>query len=178
VELPVALLVLAVLIFGSGFALWAFARRWRTDGARGLGLALFIGSGLGLGVIVAASRGAYPYPMPARYALFSVMPLLAALTAWGLYAPRPTAKAIGTLAALGFLLVLPLNIRAGFAWRDWYVEGMKQVEADITAGAPPSAIAQRHGEFLMHSCNGCLLKAITRLRDAGIGPFGRLPDPR
>ena len=175
VEPPIALSVLAVLILGGVFAWSTFARRWRTDGARGLGLALFIGSGVGLGVIIAAARGALPYALPSRYALFAVMPLLAALAAWELYGPRPTAKAIGSLAALGFILLLPLNVKAGFVWRDWYVAGMQKVEADIADGLPASAIAERNEAFLLDTCDGCVAVAIPKLRDAGVAPFSRIP---
>jgi hypothetical protein len=177
-ELAAAAGVVAVSCVGGLLALWGFVRRWRTDGARGLGLALFIGSGLALGVLIAAGRGAYPYQMPARYALFSAMPLLAALAAWEFYAPRLPARTIGALAALGFLLLLPLNAKAGFTWRDWYLDGVRQVEADIAERRPPAAIASRHFPFLMHWCESCLAEAIARLRDAGIGPFARLREPR
>jgi hypothetical protein len=172
----VALVVLTVLVFGGIAGLLAFARRWKLGDARGIGLAVFIASNAALGLIIAVTRGGYPYPLPARYALFSVMPLLAAIVALELYGPRRFAMAVGPIFALGFLVLLPWNAKSGFEWRDWYVEGMQKVEADIAARRPLSSIAQRNTEFLLHSCDGCLLRAITDLRNAGIKPFAGLPD--
>jgi hypothetical protein len=172
----VALVVLSILIFGGMVAILAFARRWKSGDARAFGLVVFIGSNVALGLIIAATRGAYPYPLPARYALFSIMPLLAALAALEFYGPRRFALAIGPAFAFAFLLFYPWNAKSGFEWRDWYVGGMQKVEADIVARRPLSSIAQRNTEFLLHSCDGCLLRAITDLRDAKIKPFAGLPD--
>jgi hypothetical protein len=104
------------------------------------------------------------------------MPLLAALAALEFYGPRRFALAIGPAFAFAFLLFYPWNAKSGFEWRDWYVGGMQKVEADIVARRPLSSIAQRNTEFLLHSCDGCLLRAITDLRDAKIKPFAGLPD--
>jgi len=174
---PVSLFVLALLAVGALLALTAAWRLRRTGDARALGLGLFIGANLALGVVIAVSRGAYyPHLLPGRYALFAVMPLLGSILAIAIYAPPIAARVVPVAAALGFLLVLPANIRSVDWFRDWYDAGMRKVEADIAARRPLSEIAERNTAFLLHHCDGCLLKAITQLRDAGISPFAGLPD--
>jgi len=169
---------IGMLLFSSAGALFAL-RHWirvrATDGPRALGLALFIGVNLALGVAIALARGAYPSQMPDRYALFSVLPLLAGVMAWDIYGPRRAARTIGAGAALIFLVALPLNVKAGFKWRYWYEDGMQAVEADIAARTPLKAIARRHREFLLH-WNGAMLEdGMTQLHDAGMGPFATVP---
>ncbi len=48
---------------------------------------------------------------------------------------------------------------------------MARVEADIAAGLPAAALAERHYPFLMHWSEERLRAAIVMLRDAEIGPF-------
>lgn len=136
------------------------------------GIALFIGSGTALGLAIAYARGSYEGRLPDRYALFAVLPLLGAVFAWQLYAPRKLAKLAVAGPLVAFVLFLPLNIRAGFAWRDWYVAGMSALEADMAANLPIRQLAARHHEFLMHWSEERLREAMQMLRDAGLGPLG------
>jgi hypothetical protein len=73
--------------------------------------------------------------------------------------------------AILLVVILPLNVRAGFEWRDWYVGGMRKVEADIDSGVPIPELAARHYPFLMHWSEDRLRTAMHHLHDAGIGPF-------
>ena len=173
-QAPFALFVVVFCSASVLLALYRFYFHWRTEGTRAFGIASFVGAGIALGLLIAEARGAYPYRMPDRYAIFSVMPLLGAIVGWELYGPVLTRKAAGTAAAMVFAIALPFNVQAGFAWRDWYVEGMKQVQADIDADMPVSQLAHENVQFLLHDQEDNLRKAITELRDAGIGPFRRL----
>jgi hypothetical protein len=171
---PVAAAVLIVVAAGGSVSLLSFLRRGGSGDPRSFGIASFIGCNVLLGLIIAVSRGALPGWMPARYAIFAVLPLLAAVVALQLYAREKTAF-LPPLTAAAFLLLLPLNIRAGFEWRNWYVEGVRKFEGDIGLGRAPALIAERNTAFLLHSCEGCLLQEMRRLRDAGIKPYSSLP---
>lgn len=171
---PVAAAVLIVVAAGSSISLLAFLRPQGWGDARSFGLASFIACNVLLGLAIAVSRGALPGAMPSRYAIFAVMPLLAAIVALQLYAREKTAL-LPSLTAAAFLLLLPLNIRAGFHWRDWYVEGIGKFERDLAERRALPEIAERNTAFLLHSCDGCLLREMRRLRNAGIAPFSALP---
>lgn len=169
--LPAAVVVILFTGVGCAMAVWAFYTAGPKERLRAGGLALFIGSGVALGLAISLARGGYPYRMPDRYALMAVLPLLGAAFAWALYAPpRIGQMAVAGLAML-FLLMLPLNVRAGFEWRNWYVDGMLKVEADISAGVPISELAARHYSFLVHWSEELLRKSIEQLHASGIGPF-------
>ncbi|MCF1711112.1 hypothetical protein L0V05_20090 [Tabrizicola sp. J26] len=171
---PLAVLAVLVCLGGGAASLVAFLRNWRATGGRAFGLASFIAAGLALGVLIAAARGTYPYRMPDRYAIFSVMPLLAAFCALELFGPVPMRRFMMNTAAIFFLVFLPWNIQAGFAWRDWWVQGMTRVEADIAANMTIEEVAHRNFPFLLHGQEETLRNAITQLQRAGIGPFALL----
>jgi hypothetical protein len=171
---PCFAFVVLFTAMGGALASYAAAFGPREGRLRAFGLTLFIAAGVALGAAIALARGALPVQLPDRYALFSVLNLLAAVFAWELYA----AKRVGGLAqgalAAALLVLLPLNILAGFDWRNWYVSGMTKVEADIAAGASPAEMARRHYGFLKHWDEPGLHEAIGMLREKGIGPFVRL----
>ena len=52
---------------------------------------------------------------------------MAALAGWG-----ASRRLVPVTMAVAALALLPYNIGAGWFWRDWYVQGMKSVEADIS----------------------------------------------
>jgi hypothetical protein len=166
IPLPAAAIVLLILAGGGILAARAVLLADREDRPRALGLMLFIGAGIALGLGIGWGRGGYPYRIPDRYALLSVLPLVAAAFAWELYAPRRLGRRVAMGLAVLLVLMLPLNVRAGFEWRDWYVGGMRKVEADIAA---------RHYPFLMHWSEDRLRAAMHDLHDAGIGPFASPP---
>jgi hypothetical protein len=175
IPLPAAAIVLLILAGGGILAARAVLLADREDRPRALGLMLFIGAGIALGLGIGWGRGGYPYRIPDRYALLSVLPLVAAAFAWELYAPRRLGRRVAMGLAVLLVLMLPLNVRAGFEWRDWYVGGMRKVEADIISGVPIPDLAARHYPFLMHWSEDRLRAAMHDLHDAGIGPFASPP---
>jgi hypothetical protein len=172
-----ALIVLAVLTLGALGACAVFVLRGRFSDPRSLGLAAFIGCNILLGFIIAYTRGAWPTYMPSRYALFAVMPLIATVFVVQLYAPPKLAWYFPALLAGLLLMLLPLNLRVGFEWRDWYLQGTSSFEADAARSLPLEAIAERNTGNLLHSCDGCLIRHLIHLRAAGIKPFASLPPP-
>jgi hypothetical protein len=169
--------VAVVLTIGSGAVLASYAAvtRGAEERLRAFGLVLFIGAGVALGAGIAWGRGASFETFPDRYALFPALTLLAAAYAWELYAPARLANRVKATLVVAFVLLLPLNVHAGFAWRNWYVDGMRRVEADIAGGVPISEMAQRHYPFLMHWDEHGLRDAMQMLQDAKIGPFAGTP---
>jgi hypothetical protein len=137
------------------------------------GLTLIIGAGIVLGIAIAWGRGAAGYRMPDRYALFSALTLLSSVYAWELYALQRVARGLSAGLAILFILLLPFNVRSGFEWRDWYVDGMRRVEADIGSGVPIPEMAHRHHPFLMHWSEDRLREGMLMLSNGGIGPFAK-----
>ena len=171
-SLLAAVAVAGFIVCGGLIALRATVVGSPNERLRAAGLALFIGAGAALGLAIAYARGSYEGRLPDRYALFAVLPLLGAVFAWELYAPRRIARVAVAGLLVGFVLLLPLNIRAGFEWRNWYVAGMSALEADMAANVPIPQLAARHHPFLMHWSEDRLRDAMQMLHDAGIGPFG------
>jgi hypothetical protein len=173
--LPAAAIVLLILAGGGILAARAVLLADREDRPRALGLVLFIGAGIALGLAIAWGRGANPGRMPDRYALLSVLPLVSAAFAWELYTPKWLGRRVALGLAVLLALMMPLNVHAGFKWRDWYVDGMRKVEADIDGGVPIPELAARHYPFLMHWSEDRLRTAMHYLHDAGIGPLSSVP---
>lgn len=161
------------------YAMILCARAWLADrrDTRAFGLANFIGVNIALGVTIAYSRGSYYSDfLNISYAIFAVLPLFASLIAVQIYGPAIFGRRLLPYAvAVGFVVVMPMNIDGGFVWRDWYLGGVANYEADVAAGLSISDIAERNTGFLLHSCDGCLLPLLRDLRDAGIEPYDRLP---
>jgi hypothetical protein len=170
-----AVLVAICMIGGGLLSLRIALTSQNGDRLRAFGLFLFIAAGVGLGLAIAWGRGGYPYRIPDRYALFSVLPLIASAYAWELYVPRRLGRIVTSGLAILFLVLLPFNMYAGSKWRDWYVDGMLEVEADIDAGVPIPELARRHYPFLLHWSEDKLRDALTALRQSGIGPFSTVP---
>jgi hypothetical protein len=171
----VGVLVLALCVY----AIVLCARAWFADrrDARAFGLANFIGVNMALGATIAYSRGTYYSDfLNMSYAIFAVLPLFASLMTVQIYGRPIFGRPLLPYAvAAGFVVIMPMNIDGGFAWRDWYLGGVANYEADVAAGLSVSDIAQRNTGFLLHSCDGCLLPLLRDLRDAGIEPYNRLP---
>ena len=174
---PAALLVMSYIAIGGALAARAALTR-PDERTRAAGLCLFIGGGVALGLAIALARGAYPHRMPDRYALFAVLPLLASTLAWTLYASRTAGRRVVAVLAAVVIILLPWNVRAGFEWRDWYVDGMRRVEADLAANVPLPELARRHHPFLMHWNRDGLLAAMQMLEAAAVGPFAARPSDR
>ena len=166
-----ALVLVSFIGLGAFFALRAAIGGRPEERLRASGLVLFIGAGLALGLVIALARGSYDYRMPDRYALFAVLPLLGAALAWEFYAPKRLGRTMVAALALSLIMLLPANTIGGFIWRNWYVDGMRSVEADIAAGIPIPELAERHYAFLLHWNKDHLRERMYMLHAAGIGPF-------
>lgn len=172
-----AAVALAVISGGGLLALRALLRGPADERPRALGIVLFVGSTTALGLAIALARGGYPGRMPDRYALFAALPLVGAALAWTLYAPARLGRVVVAGLVVAFLVLLPLNVKAGLRWRAWYVDGMARVEADLAAGVDVPELAERHRQFLMHWSEERLRAGMAMLRDAGVGPFAAAPRP-
>jgi hypothetical protein len=158
---------------GSGLAAWTVWRGDPSERARSLGLLAFIAASVVLGLAIARGRGALPGGLPARHALFSALCLMAAVYAVLLYAPRAAARTVQSVLVIIFIIITPLNVRAGFEWGDWYRRGMVSIEAAIASGRSADQIAREHYLFLKHWDQDGLAQEIRMLQSAGIGPFAR-----
>ncbi|MDQ4142416.1 MAG: hypothetical protein M3198_01520 [Actinomycetota bacterium] len=145
--------------------------------SRAIGLLLVLASVGVMAIGIGRGRGAVPDAhIPIRYVLLALPALLTAYFAAELYASRTHRRTLqGGLLAI-VLLLLPLNIRSGLEWRDWYLDGMDRVLQDVEAGVPRSELAERHRAFLLHWDVERLKASIGMLQEAGIGPFAQLPD--
>lgn len=110
--------------------------------------------------------------LPARYALLAVPILCLSFLVWELYSSRRQSQLIQTIFLVAVLLLLPLNIKAGFGWRDWYSQGMNAVQQDIIKGVPIDVLAERHRNFLVHWWEKeRLIENMQMLHDFGVEPF-------
>lgn len=139
------------------------------------GLLVFLAAALGLAFAIAWGRGAAPpapgWGLPMRYALLNTPMLCACYFVWLLYGPARLRTPVSIALVMIAALLVPLNTRAGFYWRDWYIAKADSVRADVAAGAPPSVIVDRHQGFLMHWNSTLLLSRLEMLQDARLGPF-------
>jgi hypothetical protein len=115
--------------------------------------------------------------MSPRYALLAAPLLCAAYFSLLLYGSARLRRWGPAALALVAALLFPLNTREGLKRRDWFGAGMAAFEHDIAGGAPIDSLAQRHYQFLLHWDEPLMAESMRQLRDAGFGPFRRLPTP-
>lgn len=165
--------VLAGLVATGVLVLLALRRHQGPERFRAFGLLLFAAGSAALILAMGWGRAGWvpSFGMPYRYALMSVPTLCWAFFVWLLYGPSRLREWALALFALGALLVLPLNVRAGLAWRDWYVAGMSSVERDLCRGMDLAELADRHVRVLMHWNRGTLEERMRMLEEAGLGPW-------
>jgi hypothetical protein len=115
--------------------------------------------------------------MSPRYALLAAPLLCGAYFTLLLYA-SPGLRRLGPAAlALLAALLFPLNTHEGLKRRDWFGAGMAAFERDLASGASIDSLAERHYPFLLHWDEPLMATSMRQLRDAGFGPFRRLPTP-
>ena len=179
-------IIAIVLVLGATLLLLARAlvRAREPERQRAFGMLSFAGGCGVLAVAIGWGRAATDMVsgMPMRYVLFAVPALCATYFIWELYASPGPRRSLQSGLCIAMLVLLPWNTREGFGlpgrydigWRGWYVAGMNAVEEDIRNGMPRLEMASRHREFLMHWDEKKLADGMRMLRDAHIGPFGRL----
>jgi hypothetical protein len=176
----VAALLLTPVVVGACLLLVRTARRalaardpelWRAGG-----LACFFFGCLVVIALMGWGRAAWVplYGMPPRYTLLGVPLLLAAYYAWELYATRLRRAAQALLVAT-LAVLMPGNIEAGLFFSEWHATEIDKALADVRAGVPREELARRHLVVLLHWDEPSLRERIGMLRDAGIGPFARVP---
>jgi hypothetical protein len=166
-----------LLLASTIIPLWhgLFTERTSLERSRASGLLVFGAATVALVLVMAWGRAGWvpSFGMPDRYALLSVPGLCAAYFAWMLYGPEAVRDRIAIAFAITSLLALPFNIRDGLAWRDWYVNGMRAFEHDLSAGSSWQELGDKHHNFLMHWNRDVLVERMRMLQRAKIGPLGR-----
>lgn len=170
VLIPVVLagLVATVMVLISALHQHGGAERFRA-----FGLLLFAAGSAALVIAMGWGRAGWvpSFGMPDRYALLSVPTLCGAFFVWLLYGPPMLRGRAIAMFALVTVFFLPLNVRAGLGWRDYYLAGMSLVEGDLCRGVDLAELADRHVRFLMHWNRGALQERMRLLEEAGIGPW-------
>jgi hypothetical protein len=167
------------IVLGSAVVVLTLAiRRGGPDRPRAIALTCFLGGCLVVGLAVGYGRAALvpSQGLPDRYALLAAPTLFVAWFAWELFGPARVRRVVQGVLLASVLLLLPLNVREGHEWRDWYTNGMRSVERDIRAGASRDEIVARHRDFLMHWDEKQLARDIDLLRKDGTGPFADVPE--
>jgi hypothetical protein len=171
------LIAFALLVPSFGVAVSGVLRHKSPEKHRALGVLLFFIS-LALFALAMgwARAGLVPtVGMPMRYVLFAVPLFCTAFFVWELYGAYKLRTLFQRGLLLGMCLLIPFNTMAGFQWRDWYLGGMNAVEQDLSAGTPPSLLAKRHREFLVHWWDETKLAAhMQMLHDTESGPFAKM----
>ncbi len=172
---PVAALVVTALLASAVVLLAVAARSRPEDRGKVFGLLLVLAGIAGLAFGVGRGRAALPdQSTPARYALLAAPALIVTYFAWELYGPPKSRRWFQGALLAAVLLVLPWNIKSGFGWRDWYLDGMNRFERDLKGGVPLAELAPRHQQFLLHWNLDTLKANMTMLHESGIGPFSEL----
>ena len=167
------------LVLGSAVVVLAVAiRRGGPERWRAVSLSCFLAGCFVVSLAVGYGRAALvrTQGLPDRYALLAAPGLLAAWFAWELFGPARVRRVVQGALLAAVLVLLPLNVREGHEWRDWYTSGMRSVERDIDAGMTRDEIVVRNRDFLMHWDEKQLARNIDLLREKGIGPFDDVPD--
>lgn len=124
--------VLAVLaaLLGAAWLLW----RRRSQGS--LPLLGFLLGGLLLALALGKGRaGEIPFfGLPDRYALIAVPTLCAIYLAWERFAVGRLRRAGPAVLCCAVVGLLPVNIKYGLQWRDWYHQRMDAFTADVRSG--------------------------------------------
>jgi hypothetical protein len=173
--LPAFLAAAAVLASGA----YVLVRPLRAGGderRRAIAVALFIAGALltAFGIGYGRASQVATQGVPSRYTYVTLPALLGVWFAWQLFGSRRARTlALGALL-LAVLVVLPVNMRRGNAWRDYYAAGMAHLEHDIRAGLPRAELVRRNREFLLHWDPGLLAHDVDLLRKAKIGPFAQM----
>lgn len=115
--------------------------------------------------------------LPDRYVLLAIPGLIWVYFAAEAHAGPALMRGCQIALLLIAVVLLPLNTRDGFEWRNWYRSGMQAVIRDIDAGVPREALVMRHRQFLMAWSPERLAIGMEMLREAGLGPFARLQPP-
>ncbi len=163
----------AVVTLGGLILLHALLEGPRAERTRAAGLLAFILTLLLMGLVTGHARAGWvpSYDYPHRYAMLFAPVLAAIYLAWVLYGlPRLRGPVLAAFA-VGMLLLVPLNTKRGYGFRDWYVAGMADVQRDIDAGLSPTELADKHYQFLLHWDQQRLPQYIQMLRDANMTRF-------
>ena len=170
------LLVVGLLLSTTILLLLGIRRSHSFERRRAMYLVLFLAGMAALTGGLAWGRAANPFEevLPIRYVVLAVPPLCAAYFTWVLYGSGAAARLVQGLLLAILLLLLPLNIEAGFAWRDWYRAGMNAFQRDLLAGTPRRELARRHQDFLLHWDLAQLEANMAMLEQARIGLFRHL----
>jgi hypothetical protein len=115
--------------------------------------------------------------LPDRYVLLAIPGLIWVYFAADSYAGPVLRRGCQVALLLISMVLLPLNTRDGFEWRNWYRTGMQAVIRDIDAGMPRDELVTKHRHFLMAWSPERLAIGMEMLREAGLGPFARLQAP-
>jgi hypothetical protein len=115
--------------------------------------------------------------MPTRHVLLAAPAYCLAYFAWELFGSPVSRALVQWVLAIGVVLLLPLNLQAGFEERDWYRKGMQAVQSDLRSNISSDVLAERYRPFLVHWWRDDQLALSMRmLKDAGIGPFTLMAD--
>jgi len=167
-----------VLLVGAVLLLRAFGGTRDSERLRAVGLLLFFVGLIMLALGVGFGRAALvpTVGMPSRYALIAVPLLCVCYFIWELYGSPIVKKAMQFSLLIVMAVLLPMNMQVGFAWRDWYRQGVEAFEHDVMQQVPRCTLAERHRPFLLHWDQALLASDLRMLHETGFGPLRRMRD--
>ncbi|GAB2537511.1 hypothetical protein GCM10027085_30160 [Spirosoma aerophilum] len=137
------------------------------------GLFVLLGGCLAFALAMGHARaGLVPtYGLPRRYAILAVPAVFAAFFIWELYGQKRLKMFVQFILLVVIVGLINQNAKKGRAWLTYFNDGAKLTVNDIEAGMPPSLIAKRNRQFLLHWDEAGLAKYIVMLRQARMGAF-------
>ncbi|RKY21869.1 MAG: hypothetical protein DRQ55_02785 [Planctomycetota bacterium] len=150
-------------------------RTWRArpeQRVRAMGLlaALVAMGTLALAVGVGRSGLGWEAGFGQRYVTSAGLLLCCIQLAWIVYGGPRWSRRVPALLCLSMALLMPHNLRAGYDWAQALQDTKAPFESDLSAGASPEELAERHGPQLSPRQEG-LAKKIELMRRTGLGIY-------
>jgi hypothetical protein len=173
---PFIVASLVIFLATTGLVAHAAWKREGTERLRAVGLFVFLGNMAAFILLMGWGRAAVIEiygSWPLRYVLLVAPALFAAYYTWELFGSPRLRALIQAGLFLAAVLLMPANTIHGFWWRDWYLDGVRAVQADVELIGSAALVAERNHKFLFHSMEtGDLAARIEMLEQAGMTLFG------
>ena len=172
-----ALVGLALL--GGAVVLADAVRNRRARAAAACGLAFFMAAVVGLAFAIAWGREAMGVGHSLRYTALAIPTVVSAYFVWGLARPKPLGTIVQSVLCVCALVAAGLNVGAGLEFARGHRAQMAEFERDLQARMPLYELVSKHKQTMVYwGTHDDMAGYVRAARDAGLGPFRRLPpDP-
>jgi hypothetical protein len=173
---PFAAMIVGGLVLASaGLLAWAAWHKPLPERSRALGLLAFLTATVCLAGSVGWGRVNIG-GLQSRYVTL-VTPLLCCVYfAWELYGGSARRRSVQTVLLVIMILLVPLDLRAGWGLAQKVVDDRQALQRDLVAGVPVFALADRHRPRMpeLEEVDTRMPENMRALHQTGVGPFRSL----